>query len=182
MIGKKNVVFGFLYLVLTAAVGPYMVVKVFPDVEKTTAAKQAPLGRLQQIQTNQFEENLDKVTADTLARANTDGLLALNNAYNTRADLSNPRSIHAHGNLEAVLNIIAGVVLGFIAIARVYKQLISWLFILGAVLHSGMMYLGGFGQTWAYTLLKAGPALVLLGFLSIGIAALIGFKGEPVKD
>jgi hypothetical protein len=182
MIGKKNVAFGFLYLVLTAALGPYMVVKVYPDVEKTTAAKQAPLGRLQQIQINQYEENLEKVPAEVLAKANTDGLVALNNAYNARADLTNPRSIHAHGNLEAVLNIIAGVVLGFIAIARLYKQIISWLFILGAVLHSGMLYLGGFGQAWAYTLLPLGPWLVLLAFLSIGIAALLGFKGEFVKD
>jgi hypothetical protein len=56
------------------------------------------------------------------------------------------------------------------------------LFILGALLHSGMLYLGGFGQTWAYSLLPVGPWLVLLAFLSIGIAAAIGFKGEPVSE
>ncbi|MBI3561921.1 MAG: hypothetical protein HY080_09435 [Gammaproteobacteria bacterium] len=182
MIGKKNIAFGFLYLVLTAALGPYMVANVFPGVEKSTAAKQAPLGRLQDIQTNQYEENMEKVPADTLAKANTDGILALNNVFNASAQLNSPRSVHAHGNLESVLNVIAGLVLCFIAIGRVYKQIISGLFILGALLHSGMLYLANFGQAWAYKLLVFGPWLLLLAFLSLGIAAAIGFKGEIVQD
>lgn len=182
MIGKKNIVFGFLFLVFTAGLGPYMIVKLFPDVEKAAISKQEPLGRLQEIKSNNYEENMEKLTADSLSQANTDGVVALNNAVNARSQLDSPRSVHAHGNLEAVLNIVAGIVLCFIAVARVFKQVISWVFIAGAVTHSGMLYLGYFGQAWAWSVLQVGPWLVLLGFLLIGIAAFIGFKGEIVKD
>lgn len=182
MIGKKNVVFGFLYLIFTAALGPYMVVNINPGVEKATQAKQAPLGRLQDIQTNNYEENMEKMTAEALAKANTEGLLALNSAFNAQSEIIGPRSIHAHGNLEAVLNIIAGLTLSFLAIARLFKHIVSWLFIAGALLHSGMLYLGAFGQAWAYKILPVGPPLVLAAFLAIAVAAFMGFKGEMVKD
>ncbi|WP_455234170.1 hypothetical protein, partial [Thiogranum longum] len=92
---------------------------------------------------------------------------------------------HAHGNLEALLNIAAGVVLCFLAIGKGFKQLISWIFILGAILHSGVLYLGiVFNQAWAMKLLGfgVGPILILLGLLLIGIATAIGFRGEIVRD
>lgn len=183
MIGKKNIVFGFLYLVLTAALGPYMVVKMQPDVGVAQAEKQAKLSRLQQLRTNQFEEELEKLSAEQIARANTDGILAINKLLNSRQPMDTVKGgAHAHGNLEALLNIAAGVVLCFLAINAVFKQIISWVFIAGALLHSGMLYLLNFGQAWAVMALKLGPPLVLLGLLLIGIATLIGFKGELVKD
>ena len=40
MIGKKNVVFGFLMLQVTAALGPYMAVKLVPGVDEARAVKQ----------------------------------------------------------------------------------------------------------------------------------------------
>ncbi len=46
MIGKKNIVFGFLFLVVTAALGPYMVTVVFPDVYQAQSAKQDKVGKL----------------------------------------------------------------------------------------------------------------------------------------
>lgn len=183
MIGKKNIVFGFLYLVLTASLGPFMVVKMLPEVGVAQADKQAKVGRLQELRINQFEENLEKLNADQIARANTDGILAINDLINSRIPLDTVKGgAHAHGNLEALLNIVAGVVLCFIAVAPLFKQVISWVFIAGAVLHSGMLFLLNFGQSWAVLFLKVGPPLVLLGLLLIGIAALIGFKGQPVQD
>ncbi len=182
MIGKKNIVFGFLYLVLTAALGPYMVANMLPDINNARLEKQQDVGRLQSLKTNNFEEELEPLTPEQIAKANTSGILALNKLSNTMAPVEATRSVHAHGNLEAVLNILAGLALCFIAVNRVFKQAISWIFIAGALLHSGMLYLGNFGQAWAYTLLQAGPWLVLLGLLLIGIAALIGFKSEVVKD
>ncbi len=183
MIGKKNIVFGFLYLVFTASLGPYMVVKLLPDVGAAQVEKQQAVGRLQELKTNNFEENLEPLDAKQIATANTAGILALNKVYNATAPVDAVKGgAHAHGNLEATLNIIAGLVLCFIAVARWFKQLISWLFIAGAVFHSGMLYLLLLGFSWAGTLLKIGPWLVLLSFLLIGIAALIGFRGEVVRD
>lgn len=183
MIGKKNIVFGFLYLVLTASLGPYMVVKMLPEVGVAQSDKQAKVGRLQQLKISQFEEDLEKLSAKQIAEANTDGILAINKLLNSRQPVDSVKSgAHAHGNLEALLNIAAGLVLCFIAVAPLFKQIISWIFIAGALLHSGMLYLLNFDQAWALNLLPFGPWLVLLGLLLIGVAALIGFKGEIVQD
>jgi hypothetical protein len=182
MIGKKNIVFGFLYLVATAALGPYMIINTNKDLDASYQEKQAPVGRLQSLKTNSFEEELEPLSADAIAKANTDGILALNKVINLEMPQAAFRNVHAHGNLESVLNILAGLALCFIAVAKVFKQIISWLFIAGAILHSGMLYLGAFGQVWAYKLLMAGPWLVLLALLTMGIAAAIGFRSEVVKD
>lgn len=183
MTGKKNVVFGFLYLVLTAALGPYMVVKMLPDVGSAATEKQAAVGKLQQLKTDGFELDMEKLTAEQIARANTDGILALNKLYNAQQPVDSLKAgPHAHGNLEALLNIAAGIALCFIAVGHMFKQVISWVFIIGTVLHSGMLYLLNFEMYWAADLLKFGPPLVLLGLLLIGIAAFIGFKGEIVRD
>jgi len=183
MIGKKNIVFGFLYLVVTASLGPFMVVNSASDIEAAYISKQSPVGRVQDLQTNDFEEELEPLNADQITRANTDAILSMNNIINLQTPHGNLRSTHAHGNLEAVLNILAGLVLSFIAVAKIFKQIISWCFITGAILHSGMLYLGiVFEQSWAFTLLNVGPWVILAGLLLAGIAAFIGFKGEIVKD
>jgi len=186
MIGKKNVVFGFLMLVVTAALGPYMAVKLVPGVDEARTVKQEKVGRLQQLQENNFEEDLQALPTDAVAKANTAGILALNLLYNAQAPIDAIKSgPHAHGNLEALLNIAAGIALCFIAVAPLFKQIISWLFILGALLHSGVLYLVvALDQYWALPVMKLGigPVLVLAALLSIGVAAFIGFKGEPVKD
>ncbi|UCE89396.1 MAG: hypothetical protein JSW10_00705 [Pseudomonadota bacterium] len=183
MIGKKNVVFGFLYLVFTAALGPYMVVNLMPGVDEARGEKQAAVGRLQQLKLNGYEEELEPLSADQLARANTEGLLALNNLMNARQPVDAIKGgAHAHGNLEALLNIAAGVALCFVAVAKWFKQAISWIFILGAVFHSGALYLLSFGMGWAGMMLQVGPWLVLIGLLLMGVAALIGFSPQVVRD
>jgi hypothetical protein len=186
VIGKKNIVFGFLFLVLTAALGPYMIKGVFPDLQKAGAAKQQSMAELQLMASNEFEENLEPLSADAIAKRNTRAMLALNGHLQLEGVLNGIKGgPHAHGNLEALLNVAAGVVLCFLAIGKGFKQLISWIFILGAILHSGVLYLGiVFNQAWAMKLLGfgVGPILILLGLLLIGIATAIGFRGEIVRD
>lgn len=186
MIGKKNVVFGFLFLVVTAALGPYMIVNFQPGVDDAEGKKQETLSRLQNLKMNNFEEDLDALPADAIAKANTDGILALNTLVNAEQPIDIIKGgPHAHGNLESLLNIAAGLALCFIAVSAVFKQIISWVFIVGALLHSGMLYLIALFQ-WplASTVLNTGigPALILLGLLLTGIAAAMGFKGELVQD
>jgi hypothetical protein len=185
MIGKKNVVFGFLYLVITAALGILMV-NMYEDFGQAMQEKQTSVGRLQQLKENSFEEELEPLDAKQIAIANTDGILALNKLGNTEMPIDSIKGgPHAHGNLEALLNIAAGLVLCFIAVASWLKQLISWLFILGTLLHSGMLYLGRvFNIAWAESLLGTGigPIMILAGLIIMGITAFIGFRGEIIKD
>jgi len=185
MIGKKNIVFGFLYLVFTAALGPYMIKTMFPDVGQAEQAKQAALAPLQQLAQDNFEKDLEPVGPDALSKANTKGILALNQLSNAEAPIDDMKGgPHAHGNLESLLNIAAGLVLCLMAGPALVKQLISWVFILGALLHSGMLYLRAFDVAWAGKVLNtgAGPVLVLLGFVLLGLAAAVWFRGEPVRD
>ena len=182
MIGKKNIAFGFLYLVATAALGPYMIANTLGDIDNAYVEKQGPVQRLQSLKTNNFEEELEPLSADQIAKANTGGILALNKIINLQNPQSFMRTVHAHGNLEAVLNILAGLALCFIGVAKIFKQVISWLFIAGALLHSGMLYLAAFGQSWAFMPLQAGPWLVLLALLLMGVATIMGFRGQLVSD
>ncbi|MEJ2361020.1 MAG: hypothetical protein P8Z75_06280 [Gammaproteobacteria bacterium] len=182
MIGKKNIAFGFLYLVITASLGPYMIVKILPDQAAALKEKQVTLGNLQTIKTNDFTKDLDPMKPADIAKANTAGILSLNKLVNVGQELDMPRNAHVHGNLESVLNILAGLALCFIAVGRVFKQIISWLFIAGALLHSGSMLLLTFGIEWANYTLRIGPFLVLAALLTIGIATVIGFRGELVRD
>jgi hypothetical protein len=189
MIGKKNIVFGFFYLVLTAALGPVMVVNYLPAVASAEAQKQEKLGFLQTAAADNFEVNLEPMKPVDIAKANAAAVLALSNKLNRQAPIDAIKGgPHAHGNLEALLNIVVGVVLLFLAVPRAFKQAISWIFIAGALLHSGLLYLAvALELPWAGTLLGTafgylGPALILIGMAAIGVAATMGWRAEPVRD
>ena len=179
MIGKKNIAFGFIYLVFTASLGVVMVDK-YEDYGKAYGEKQATVGRLQALKTSDFEEELEPLSAEAIAKANTAGILGLNKLFNSESEIDAIKGgPHAHGNLEALLNIVVGLTLGFLAVATWLKQVISWLFLIGAIMHSGMLYLGTvFQLAWAGTLLETGigPFAILIGLGLAGIATVIGFK------
>jgi hypothetical protein len=186
MIGKKNIIFGFLYLVLSAALGPYMVKYVFPDIETAGAARQEQMSALQLMASSGYEQDLEPMTAGQIARANSGALLALNAALNAETPLDAIKGgPHAHGNLEALLNIVAGIMLGLLAVAPLFKQLISWLFLLGALLHSGSLYMViVFQAAWAVPILSSGigPILLLGALLLMGLAVAVGYRGRFVED
>jgi hypothetical protein len=87
-----------------------------------------------------------------------------------------------------LLNIVAGLLLAFVAVPVAFKQTISWLFIAGATLHSGLLYLAiGLELPLAGQLLGSwfgylGPVALLLGLLLAGVAAAIGYRATPVYD
>jgi len=179
MIGKINIVFGFLYLVTTAALGPVMV-NMYQDYGAAVAEKQQTVGRLQSLKENSFEEDLEPLTADQIARADADGILSMNKIFNIESRIDSIKGgPHAHGNLESVLNIAVGLTLGLITAAVWLKYLASALFIVGALMHSGMLYLGTvFGLGWANTLLETGigPVCILAGLFLMGILTIVSYK------
>jgi hypothetical protein len=189
MIGKKNIVFGFLYLVMTAALGPLMIINYVDGRSAAESAKQQKVGALQQAVTDGFEVNLEPMKPMDIAKTNSHAILALSARLNSEAPIDAIKGgPHSHGNLEALLNIVVGVVLAFLAVPAILKQLISWIFIAGALLHSGLLYLAiGFGMPWAGALLGGafgyvGPSLILIGLLLAGIASYMGFKTQLISD
>lgn len=187
MIGKKNIVFGFLYLVLTAALGPVMVSQL-DEVGKAQGEKQAAFSELELLASSGFEnqQTLEKMSAEEIAKKNSAALLVLNKQLNARAPIDAIKGgPHTHGNLESVLNIAVGIVLCFIALKPLYKQVISWVFIAGTLLHSGMLYLVVVFQIpWAGQVLNTGigPIMILVGLLLAGLASAFAFRGEFVRD
>lgn len=179
MIGKKNIVFGFIFLAFTASLGA-MMVNMYADYGVAAGEKQTHVGRLSQLKTDGFEEELEALSAKQIAMANTDGILSLSKLGNVEFGIDYIKGgPHAHGNLEALLNIVAGFVLCFISIAAWQKQLLSWGFILGTLLHSGMMLLDRvFALSWAGKVLETGigPILILACLFFMGLAVAVGFK------
>ena len=185
MIGKKNIVFGFIFLAFTASLGALMV-DMYKEYGTVAGEKQTAVGRLAQLKTDGFEEELEPLSAEKIAQANTDGILSMSKLSNVEFGIDYIKGgPHAHGNLEALLNIVAGFILCFVSIATWQKQALSWGFIAGTVLHSGMMLLDRvFGMAWAGTILETGigPILILASLFFMGIAVALGFKTEIVKD
>lgn len=181
MIGKKNIVFGFFYLVFTAALGPVMV-DMYKDYGIASGEKQTAVSRIQLLKENDFEEDLEALNGEQIAKANVDTILSLNKLMHIESSIDRIKGgAHAHGNLESLLNIVTGIVICFLAVSVWLKQLISWLFIIGTIMHSGMLYLSTvFELTWANTLLETGigPICILAGLLVTGIATAIGFKEQ----
>lgn len=189
MAGKKNIVFGFLFLVLTASLGPYMVTNLLPTAGQAEKARSEATAKLAEVVQSNYDdpETLAKIAPEKLAQLNSAAILGINQQMNASAPIDAMKGgPHAHGNLEALLNIAVGVVLCFVSCKRAWmKQVISWAFILGTVLHSGMLLVGGvFDQAWAWTVLGTGvgPILLLAGLLTAGMATAVGFRGEIVRD
>jgi hypothetical protein len=179
--GKKNIVFGFLFLVITASLGPYMILNVMPDVEEAALEKQKVLSTLQLAINSDFEndETLEVMTVEEIAKGNSVAIMSINSNLNARLTLNTIKGgPHAHGNLEAMLNILVGIILGLLSLAPIYKQIISWTFLIGTTMHAGMAFLSVFGFAWAGTLLNTGigPVLILFGLLSMSLAVFVGYK------
>jgi len=164
MNGKINIVFGFIYFAMTAVLGPTMLV---PHMGSSMQAMKSA------------GQTVDKVKED-IQKGNQipDNATALSGIMDyLKSEKAPGKAAHTHGNMEAILNIVAGVVLLSLAIPTNFKALLSMLFLIGAVFHSGMLYLGGvFGMTWAYNFAVIGVIAIIAGLSLMGIACFIGIK------
>jgi len=71
---------------------------------------------------------------------------------------------HSHGNLEALLNIIFGYLICRLADpSAILTKVASILLIVGAVFHSGTIYLAGAGLDFALTFTLVGAISMVLG-------------------
>ena len=162
MNGKINIVFGFIYFAFTAVLGPTMLIPHFG------ITKQA-MDKAVQTVDKAKQEAQPAATAEALA-----GILDY-----LKVEKPSIKGAHSHGNLEALLNIAAGVVLLSLAIPANFKKLLSIIFLDGAVFHSGMLYLGGvFHLYWAYNFTIIGAIAILAGLMGMGIASIIGINKQ----
>lgn len=85
---------------------------------------------------------------------------------------------HSHGNLESVLNILVGYLLCQLEASSGLLNVVSILLLIGAIFHSGMLYLSGLGVGFALNLAVIGAiSLIITMALMVYIIA-IGFKKQ----
>ena len=89
------------------------------------------------------------------------------------------KAAHTHGNAEALINILLGLVIAFYGSETIkLTKAVSILLIVGAVFHSGTLYLGGMGLSIAMKFTPIGGiSLVLAMLLSIPMV-LAGYKAS----
>src|SRR3989338_1740995 len=164
MNGKINIIFGFIYLAFTAVLGPAVLV---PQLGKNAQSLNNTAALVEKVREGaQGDFKGADIAPAVVSRFD----------YIKTSKLS-AKGAHVHGNLEALLNIVAGLVLLTLAIPANFKTLLSIMFLVGAVFHSGMLYLGGvFQMYWAYNFTVIGAIAIIVGLLGMGIASLIGLK------
>ncbi len=166
MNGKINIIFGFIYFFCSALLGPTVMVPAYYESYGANAEASKAI------------DSVRDGAADSAAVAG-----ALGSTFDAMQARGKVDSMaggpHSHGNLEGMLNIVAGLVLLTFAIAPAFKKLLSLLFIVGALLHSGMLYLAVvFGQAWALNFTLIGAIGLLAALLLTGIAvAMSQFRG-----
>lgn len=173
MSGKINMVFGFFYLTLTAVLGPaYLVPQLYANRAVLEEAGKAVSELQSSVEAGPSGADLAGKDSATIAKV----YEALKRQH------VNGKSAHSHGNLEALLNIVAGFVLLTLSIPGSFRALLTILFLAGAVFHSGMLYLGMvFGVGWAFKLLLLGEVSLLSGLALMGVAVIIGLK-KPLRQ
>ena len=83
---------------------------------------------------------------------------------------------HSHGNLESVLNILVGYILCQLEASSWLLNAASILLLIGAIFHSGMLYISGLGVGFALNLAPIGAiSLVITMALMVYVIA-VGLK------
>lgn len=83
---------------------------------------------------------------------------------------------HAHGNLESLLNIVIGFILCHLEVPAGLAKIVSILLLVGAIFHSGMLYLTGLGLGAAINLAPVGALSLIATMALMAYLAATGFK------
>ncbi len=89
---------------------------------------------------------------------------------------------HAHGNLESFLNIVIGYLLCRLDISSGLAQAVSILLLIGAIFHSGMLYLTGVGVGFAINLAPIGAVSLVITMALMVYVIAVGFKKQTVPS
>jgi len=84
------------------------------------------------------------------------------------------KQAHVHGNLESLVNIIAGILIcQYGGAAPRLAKAASLLLIAGTLLHSGLFFLGGLGLTMLVRGAFFGPVLLIAG---VAVTAILTYR------
>ncbi len=129
--GRKNLIFGFVYIIFTLALGVFISFKLKSNPEFAKEGFAFPRVIM--------------------------------------------RAAHAHGNLEAILNMIIGLLVDRLRTTDTMKQVISVSIILGTLLHSGILYILPL-VPFAGKMTIIGAVLIIFTMVATAIAVIRGME------
>lgn len=175
---SRNIKSGLLLFMISILLGPFMVNIAFEAVGEARGAHGAALGELG-VASTAYETAKGgegaAAAAQALSAANARATLAQADLDNAQARILRLKVAHTHGNLEGLLNVIVGLILGAVAVGARAQTMISWGFVVGSWTHSGALVLGNWGLELGIPVLPLAFELLPLGtvVLSLSLLALV---------
>ena len=83
---------------------------------------------------------------------------------------------HVHGNLESVLNILIGYIICQLEVSSGLASTVSILLLIGAIFHSGMLYLTGLGVSGAINIAPLGAISLIITMAMMVYIAAVGLR------
>jgi hypothetical protein len=177
---KKNVISGLLLFSISVLLGPYMMEVVSKDVlTPITTQNYRIVGGINKALAA-YEEIEDPLalaaSSDEIGVEAGKAAVASLKLKEAEWQWGNVVFSHAHGNLEGLLNIAAGLVLAQLIIPALFREVISWLLILGSWGHAGLFIVANiwFPQLLSYWIY--GGALLILGLWALTIAVILHIR------
>lgn len=171
---KRNIIAGLLLLCVTVLIGPYMMRGLHQEAEQVAVITelQEAFGELRASQ-----EALGQASAEPGGELIAAFAAAARRAIRAQANYGfaqnrggNLAMTHAHGNLLGMLNILAGLFLGSLAVGRLARLAISWGLIAGAWLMAGSLVIGNFWWQPALNGIIWGGTLLILALYGLTLA------------
>lgn len=188
---NKNVLSGLLLFSISVMIGPWMM-GVFAS-DQLGPAGQALFGEARELQgalaahEGAADEGAKAAAADNVAVAAGKTTVEQLKYGQVESRWGNFKFSHAHGNLQGILNIVVGLVLAQLLIAVKFREVISWLFIVGSWGHAGFFIAGNFLITTNRDLgffflsnAKFGGGLLILGILALLVAVIMHMRSQKM--
>lgn len=178
---KRNIIAGLLLLSVSILIGPYMM-RGLPQEEEQVAAMTelreafADLAEKQQaIDADVGQAGDENKTMAAFASASRRAARAHVNYGFSQFRGGNLAMTHAHGNLQGMLNILAGLFLGHLALSRLARLALSWGLIAGSWIMVGALVVGNFWWPTALNAMLWGGTILIVSIYGLTLAVI--FRG-----
>ncbi len=176
---SRNIKSGLLLFMISILFGPFMVYNAFEAVGEARGAHGVALEELGAASTAYEAAKGGEGAAaasEALSAASARATFAQADLAEVQARVNRLKVSHSHGNLEGLLNVIVGLILGAVAIGVRAQTIISWGFVVGSWTHGGALVLGNWGLELGIPILPLAFNVLSFGatVLSLSLLALVG--------
>lgn len=186
---RRNVIAGLLLISATILIGPYMMRGLPQEAEQVNASKELSEAfaalkvadeslQVRAVDPTPGSELDDQLIGEFAAASRRAARAHVNYAF-AQYRRDNLRMTHAHGILQGMLNILAGLLISHLALGRVPRLLVSWGLIVGPVLMVGGLLVGNLWWQTALKLILPGGVILILAVFGLTLAAITANRSLP---